>query len=402
MQGNTARIVTISLMAQPNPANVNDPFAWRLALTYAAFFGTTGWHLPFFPVWLAARGLDPAAIGVVLAAFQLARIVATPAGTRLADRYGSLSRAAVIAAVATVGAMALLGALRGFPLVLAGVILLSLVSAPLLPLLDAYALKGLGLRGRNFGPVRLWGSVAFIGANLAGGFLFNLIAPSNLIWLIWAGNCAVALATFALVPLPREEAPQRAAAGHSHLRRPAFLAIAAAASLIQASHAVYYGFATLDWTARGFTGVTIGILWALGIIGEIVLFAFGARMPAAIGPVTLIVVGAIGAILRWSLAALNPSVGVMVLLQLLHGASFGATFLGTMMFLSRNAPEGGRAAAQGDIATANSLMMAAASALAGTLYGVSAGMAYTAMAVLAGAGLGCALLAKVFPPPARA
>jgi PPP family 3-phenylpropionic acid transporter len=388
-------------MTQPNPANVNDPFAWRLALFYAAFFGTTGWHLPFFPVWLSARGLDPAAIGVVLAAFQLARIVATPAGTRLADRYGSLSRAAVIAAVATVGAMALLGTVHGFALVLAGVILLSLVSAPLLPLVDAYALKGLSLRGRNFGPVRLWGSVAFIGANLAGGLLFNLIAPTSLIWLIFAGNCAVALAAFLLVPLPREEAPaQRAAAGRSHLRAPAFLAIAAAGSLIQGSHAVYYGFATLDWTARGFEGVTIGILWGLGIIGEIVLFAFGARMPAAIGPVTLIVIGAAGAILRWSLAALNPGVAVMVLLQLLHGASFGATFLGTMMFLGRNAPEGGRAAAQGDIATANSLMMAAASALAGALYGVSAGIAYTAMAALAGAGLACALLAKVFPTPA--
>ena len=41
-----------------------------------------------------------------------------------------------------------------------------------------------------------------------------------------------------------------------------------------------------------------------------------------------------------------------------------------MMFLSQNAPEGGRAAAQGDIATANSLMMAAASALSGVLYGM--------------------------------
>ena len=94
-------------------------------------------------------------------------------------------------------------------------------------------------------------------------------------------------------------------------------------------------------------------------------------MPAAIGPVTLIVIGAAGAVLRWTLAALDPPVAVVVLLQLLHGASFGATHLGTMMFLSRNAPEGGRAAAQGDIATANSLMMAAASALAGVLYGMS-------------------------------
>ena len=80
-------------MPLANPAIANDPFAWRLAFVYAAFFGTTGWYLPFFPVWLAARGLDPAAIGVVLAVFQLVRIVATPAGTRLADRHGYFGRA---------------------------------------------------------------------------------------------------------------------------------------------------------------------------------------------------------------------------------------------------------------------------------------------------------------------
>ena len=67
-----------------------------------------------------------------------------------------------------------------------------------------------------------------------------------------------------------------------------------------------------------------------------------------------------------------------------------------MMFLSQNAPEGSRAAAQGDIATANSLMMAAASALAGVLYGAGGGLAYVAMAALAAAGGAFALLAARF------
>ena len=64
-----------------------------------------------------------------------------------------------------------------------------------------------------------------------------------------------------------------------------------------------------------------------------------------------------------------------------------------MQYLSQSAPEGARAAAQGDIATANSLMMAAASLLAGALYGATGSFAYAAMAALAAAGGGCALLA---------
>jgi PPP family 3-phenylpropionic acid transporter len=243
--------------------------------------------------------------------------------------------------------------------------------------------------------VRLWGSVAFIAANLVGGLLFDLLGAANLIWLIFAGNCAIAAAALRLVPLPRDEpTTQRAAAGHSHLRQPAFLAIATAASLIQASHAVYYGFATVDWAAKGFNGAMIGVLWALGVVAEIVLFAFAGRLPPAIRPVTLIMIGAIGGVVRWSTLALDPPAVLLIPLQLLHGASFGATFLGTMLFLGRNAPEGGRAAAQGDIATANSLMMAAASALAGVLYGVSGSLAYVAMAIMCGAGAAFALLAR--------
>ena len=101
-------------MTHSNPTIVNDSFAWRLALVYAAFFAVVGWHLPLFPVWLSSRGLDPAAIGIVLAAMQAVRVVGTPLGTRIADRYGSLRGAIVVTAVVSVAAIALVGSASGF------------------------------------------------------------------------------------------------------------------------------------------------------------------------------------------------------------------------------------------------------------------------------------------------
>jgi len=382
-------------MVRSNPTIVNDSFAWRLALVYAAFFLIVGWHLPLFPVWLTARGLDPAAVGFVLAAMQAVRVVATPTGTRIVDRYGSLRGGIVATTLASVVAISVLGAANGFAFILIAAVTLAFVSAPVLPLTDAFGLKGLAQRGKSYGPVRLWGSVAFIVANLTGGVLLNVLAPGNLIWVICLGNCALAVAAMLLPRMPSDTAP-RAAGSRSHLRQPAFLAIAAAASLIQASHAVYYGFSTLDWTAKGFDGVTIGILWALGVVAEIVLFACAARLPRSIGPVTLILIGAGGGILRWSAMTFDPPPVLLFPLQLLHALSFGATHLGTMMFLSQNAPEQSRAAAQGDVSTASSLAMAAASALAGVLYGASGAAAYTAMAVLAAAGGVFAALAARF------
>jgi len=42
-------------------------FAARLGAFYGALFGLGGTHLPFFPVWLNAVGIDSAWIGIITA-----------------------------------------------------------------------------------------------------------------------------------------------------------------------------------------------------------------------------------------------------------------------------------------------------------------------------------------------
>src|SRR5262249_8055562 len=131
-------------------------------------------------------------------------------------------------------------------------------------------------------------------------------------------------------------------------RLPVFLAVTGAASLVQASHAVYYGFSTLEWSAS-LDGTAIGALWALGVVAEIVLFAVSGRLPRSIGPLTLLAWGAGGGVLRWGAMALDPPLALLPLLQCLHALSFGATHLGAVQFLSRTMADR-QAAAQGDFA----------------------------------------------------
>ena len=270
------------------------------------FSVTTGWHLPLFPVWLAARGLDPAAIGVVLAAFQLVRDrrnAGRNAPRRplwLAERGRSrpprLRRSARWRCSRS---------RSGFPAILAAVILMSFVSAPVMPLTDAYALKGLGLRGRS---LRAGAAVGLgrvhRGEPRRAACCFDLhragepdladlrgqlrrSPPRRCCW------CR-SHATSAAAP--------RAAAGHSHLRQPAFLAIAAAASLIQASHAVYYGFSTLDWSAQ-----RLRRRHRSACCGRSASSARSCCSRSRRGcrrrsvRVALILIGAAGAVLRWTL-----------------------------------------------------------------------------------------------------
>jgi PPP family 3-phenylpropionic acid transporter len=355
-----------------------------------------GVQMPFLPVWFVAKGLDAGSVGVVLAIPLVVRVAAIPIATRIADRYDA-ARAVIMAGAAA----SLLGyisvALVSSPgAIMAAVAVASLFYTPLMPLADAYALRGLGRHGRSYGPVRSWGSAAFIVATIGGGLLLDLIGEREVIWVVVAALAANAAVACGLAPLGERSAgaPARLASAGTLLRDSRFLTVAAAAALIQASHAVYNGFSTLQWQAAGLGGAAIGALWAVGVIAEIALFAVSARL--AMEPIVLLCAGAAGAVIRWGAMAFDPPPMLLLMLQCLHALSFGATHLGALGFVARAAPPGLGASAQGYLAVALALVMAAAMAVSGELYARWGSGAYAAMALLAALGGVVLLVGRVW------
>ena len=123
-------------------------FATRLAAFYAAIFVLTGVQLPFFPVWLKAKGLDAGMIGIVLAMPMVVRVLAIPFAAREADRRDALRAAIMALSVASVAGFVLLGLSAGVVAIFVANIAVSLCFTPIMPLAEAYALKGLAARGR--------------------------------------------------------------------------------------------------------------------------------------------------------------------------------------------------------------------------------------------------------------
>lgn len=378
------------------PQFSTDHFALKLGLFYAAYFLFGGIQLPFFPLWLEAKGLDARTIGFVIAAPMILRIFIVPIVAHQADRHRALKTTLVLASIGATLAMAVAGTVQSQVAIIVAFMLAAVAVAPALSISDAYALVGLGARGRAYGPVRLWGSVAFIAGNVGAGVLLELIAPGHLIWLIVGALCASVIAAIMLVPLEsgRPAASEPRPSPRLLWRNPLFLTVAAAAALVQGSHALFYGFSTLQWRAAGFDGATIGVLWGLGVLAEIVLFAFSARLPAWLGPTVLLAIGAVGGVIRWTAMAFDPPVAMLPALQVLHAMTFGASHLGAMAFLARAMPRGLAASAQGTVSTLSGIVMASATGLSGLLYAASGSLAYLAMAAMALAGLACALLAR--------
>ena len=213
-------------MSPPYPS-----FAFRVAVFYAALFVALGVQVPFLPLWLAAKGLDPGAIGVVLSLPMIVRVFAIPLATHAADRRDALHTVIVIASAVAILGYGVLGLAQGAVAITLAYTLASAFFTPLLPLADAYALRGLGHIGRAYGPVRMWGSAAFIVGTFGAGLLLDFIATRDLIWVMVITLAISAAAALALSPLTLHDASagKRLPFARDLLRDPVLLAAAATA-----------------------------------------------------------------------------------------------------------------------------------------------------------------------------
>jgi PPP family 3-phenylpropionic acid transporter len=357
-------------------------FATRLALFYGAVLGLVGTHLPFFPVWLKAVGIDASWIGVITAVPAVTRFTILPLVTGLAERRQSLRGAIILTTFVTALGFSVVGTQYRPLAVFLAYAATACMWTPMVPLTDAYALKGVARYGLNYGPLRLWGSAAFVVGALGCGLLLDVIAAKHLIWVIatvaWLGG----IVSLGLRPLEAAKtAPAALQGARALLREPGFLAIILASALIQGSHAAYYTFASITWQASGLGGLTIAALWVLGVLAEILVFALSPRF--TLQPSMLVVIGALSAVARWLITAQDPSVAVLSVVQLAHGLTFGLTQVGTMGLLVRQVPGHVMARGQGYFAACGGIVTSSASILSGAIYAQYGQGVYYVMAAMA-------------------
>src|SRR5690606_25685304 len=99
-----------------------------------------------------------------------------------------------------------------------------------------------------------------------------------------------------------------------------------------------------------------------------------------------------GGLLRWSVTAGTEDYMLLVLLQFLHAATFGAAHIGAMRILADGCSPETSATAQSLYVAANGTMLALATLAVGPIFAAGSGAIYWAMTLLSLAGGVCALM----------
>ena len=367
---------------------------FRVAQYMAAVFAVAAVGA-FMPLWFADRGLSAAAIGQVLGLASLFRVLSGPGWGTMADRVGRRRPVMAIAAIVAMIMSLSYIPLHDFAPILLVAAIQGIAASALGPLADSLALALTREGKMEYGPVRSAGSVSYMVVTAAAGQGLALLGAGLLPWLQAVGYGLAAVFARLLPEAATPPAAPHMLGGWGLFRLPAFRLTLACTALIQGSHAAYYGFAAIYWRAQGIGDDLIGLLFAEGIIAEIVLFLRGRRLVERLGPSGLTACAASAAVVRWTVTAFAPPLPVLAAMQLLHAATFAMQHLAAMMLLSRTVPPERAATAQAlhsalGQGVPNGLMML----LTGFLYARLGGQAFLAMAA-------CAALALCLVTPLR-
>lgn len=383
---------------------IRNRAAWRLYFLSAALFLPIGLYLTYFPVWLAARGLNDSEIALVTGAPFVLRVLATPLIAYIADKRGIAVTLAVCAASMFAGYFTL-GFVKGFLPIFLGALLAISAQGTIPSLADALSLSEIRRLEKarqppvRYGRVRMGASLSALTMMLLSGTVVAVFPGERIIWpVVCLALVAAAAATWAGLTMRQFKFDRTARGGLTENPGDLRLAIIciAAGSLTQASHAEIYSFGTLLWEGQGFSPNFISVAWATGVAFECLLFFTAEHyLGGSNNAARFLVLGALGAVLRWSVMAMHPPALLVLGLQAMHALSFASTYLGTVLLLGSLAGRNHRARMQGWYSTVSSLTMALSTVASGWLTSRFGAGAYVAMAALAGCGLVFAVWSSV-------
>jgi PPP family 3-phenylpropionic acid transporter len=303
---------------------------------------------------------------------------------------------AILAAIGlgAAGGFALVGFAPGTVAILVAVAISALFWSPSFALIDAFAVRLQRVRAVDYGRARLWGSVSFVAGNLLAGAALEILPGASIVWLIATPFLLFSLTVWLLPVLPAA-VPAHVDSADAPVRAPMRLVLGVlAVAIIDASHALYYTFASVQWTAAGMSAGLIGLLWSLSVITEVMIFIYAAQAVRRFKPLRLIMLGGVAVLIRFGAMAFEPAAGPLLVLQLLHGLTFAGAHIGLIALIAESIPDRALGRAQASASTAGGIAVALATLAAGPLLCAGAG-AYLPFAVLGAVGAGIALAAQI-------
>lgn len=309
-------------------------------LMYLGYYLALGSFMPYINLYYERLGLSGVQIGTLAALPVLVGAVATLIWGALADALRWHRGIFRLALVLGPLAVFLLSRVSTFGALIPLVIFYALVTSPIISLMDSAALEVAEAHQLSYGDMRLWGS---IGWSIATWGVGALIEHFDIHWLFYSYIGFMLLTFMVTFSLPPRRRVLQAPFGHG-LRRllaqPGFLFFLLSIFLLSVTSSGTSSFFTLYMDGIGAQEGTIGLAWTLAAWSEIPVMLGAGAIMRRISAKGLIAIAFVNYALRWLLFSFITNPIWVLVVQLMHGLSFGAFLVGSVTYLNERTPEG--------------------------------------------------------------
>ena len=313
---------------------------WRLSSFYFFYFALLGAWLPFWPLYLEAHDFTAADIGYLAGIIMGTKIIAPSIWSWIGHHSGRrvfIIRLGAFAACLCFAGIYIDNSFWALAVVVTG---FSFFWNAILAQYEVLTLDHLQGKSERYTQIRVWGSVGFIAAVAGLGWSFDWL---SILWLplfllllllaIWGSSL--------LVSEPQHIEPQgddqHSMAGL--IKQPVVIAFLVCCFLQQLAHGPYYTFFSLYLEDYGYNKTSIGLMWSLGVVAEVLVFLVMHRLLLRFTLRAIMLCSILLSALRWLLIAFFvDSLPILLLAQCLHAASFGTFHAFAVEMVRRSFP----------------------------------------------------------------
>lgn len=347
----------------------NQSIIIRLAGFYFCYYAIVGAFMPYWNLYLEAQKFSHFEIGLLSTIAVLTRFFAPFIWGWLSDYTGKrMLWIRIATCVEAVIWITIFFVDKKFQNIAIIMLIFSFFQNAILAQFEGVTLFWLGEKRQEiYGKVRKWGSIGFIVGVLAIGILLDVLTITRLPLLLLFISLLAFMWSFSIKePEHAPKAQKKLDSIVPILKRPTVYSFFIIEFILLFSHAPFYSFYTNYLNEYGFNSTTISILWSVGVIAEIVMFAYAHHLFKRFNWTVLICACLLLTSLRWVIVGLFPQQFYWQLgAQLIHAFSFGLFHLIAMQVIFQNFSQAQQGRGQALYSTMWGLGVASGSLLAG-------------------------------------
>lgn len=318
-------------------ADKEDKQKLILGSQYFLYFGVMGIFLPYFNLYCYQIGFNGFQIGVLSTLRSITMVLFPLFWGTLSDRFRIRKPLYIVFNIVSTLIWVFYLFTTNFWFMFVITFFYGIFYAPIISFLETFTMEILGLEKNQYGKIRAWGSISFIGIVIVLGKLIDIYTTQIILIFI----LVMSLLQAAISP----QIPDRALARHRHrasdiqaLLTGRVLIFLACGFLMLLSHGTYYGFFSIHLENLGYSGTFIGMSWALASIAEIFAMLKSDWIFKRFRIEKVLFVSFMVASARWFFLYLTTAPFAILLSQLLHAITYGTFHMASILYIDQLTP----------------------------------------------------------------